>query len=126
MNQIIEQVKNFDAIVIYISDHGENVYDEKDYAGHDEINPSRSMIEIPFVIWTSESFRTNHSELEKKFSAAVDKPFMTDDMIHFLLDMMKIETPNFKENFSPLSENYNSERQRIYSGKIYDKEGGLH
>lgn len=125
VNQIIEQVKNFDAIVIYVSDHGEDVYDEKDFAGHNETNPSRFMIEVPFIIWTSESFRANHPKLEKKFSAAVDKPFMTDDMIHFLLDMMKIETPDFKETFSALSENYNSERQRTYGEKIYDKEGGL-
>lgn len=126
INQVIEQVKNFDAVVIYISDHGDDVYDEKDFAGHEETNPSRIMFEVPFVIWTSEKFQANHPALEQKFSAALNKPFMSDDMIHFLMDMLKIETPNFDETLSPLSEKYNSERQRKLGGKIYDKESGLH
>ena len=125
LNQIVERVKNFDSIVIYVSDHGEDVFDDKNFSGHAEDNPSKFMIEVPFVIYTSEKFRDNHSELEKKISAAVDKPFMSDDMIYFLLDMLKIETADFDSTLSPLNENYNSDRQRIFSGKIYDKERGL-
>ena len=125
LSEIIERVKNLDAVVIYISDHGEDVFDDKDFAAHAEDNPSRFMIEVPFVIYTSEKFRANHSELEKKISAAVDKPFMSDDMIYFLMDMLKIETADFDSTLSPLEENYKIDRPRIFSGKNYDKEHGL-
>lgn len=126
VSEIIKRVENLDAIVIYISDHGEDVYDEMNFAGHAEDSPSRFMIEIPFVIWTSEKFREHHSDVEQKISAAVNQPFMTDDMIHLLMDMLKVETADFDARLSPLNPNYNSERQRIYGGKIYDKGNGLH
>ena len=61
----------------------------------------------------------------KKISAAVDKPFMSDDMIYFLLDMLKIETADFDSTLSPLEESYKIDRPRIFSGKNYDKEHGL-
>ena len=83
------------------------------------------MIEIPFIIWTSPTFRQSHPEFDAKISAAVDKPFMTDDMIHFLMDIMKIETEDFDPTLSPFNPKYNSQRKRTYSGKLYDKEHGL-
>ena len=126
VDEIIKRVENLDAVVVYISDHGEDVFDDKDFAGHYESSPSRFMIEIPFIIWTSQKFRTLHADTEKRIAAAVDKPFMTDDIIYFLMDMLKIETSDFQATLSPLDENYNSARQRIYGGKIYDKEQGLH
>ena len=125
LNEIIKRVENMDAICIYLSDHGEDVYDDKDFAGHEETSPSRFMIEIPFIIWTSPTFRQSHPEFDAKISAAVDKPFMTDDMIHFLMDIMKIETEDFDPTLSPFNPKYNSQRKRTYSGKLYDKEHGL-
>lgn len=125
INKIIERVKDLDAVVIYISDHGEEVFEYRNFVGHAEDNPSKFMFEIPFVIYTSPKFRQIHPEVENKIVAAVDKPFMSDDMIHFLLDMMKIETPDFNKSLSPLNENYNSTRKRIFGGKIYTKGNGL-
>ena len=126
VDEIIKRVENLDAIVIYISDHGEDVFEERDFADHVEESLSKSMLEIPFIVWTSPKFREKRPELEEKIKSATEKPFMTDDMIHFFMDIMKIETADFDETLSPVNPNYNSSRVRIVGkGKIYTKENGL-
>ena len=125
VNEIIKRLENKNAIVIYISDHGDDVYDEKDFAGHEEANGSRYMIEIPMIIWTSKQFKSTYPELEKKFNGSLNKPFMTDDMIHLILDMLKIETEDYNPALSLINDNYDKSRERVYSGHVYDKEHGL-
>ena len=51
---------------------------------------------------------------------------MTDDMIHTLLDIMSIETPEYDPAKSIINPKFDSSRPRIYSGMLYDKENGLH
>jgi heptose-I-phosphate ethanolaminephosphotransferase len=48
------QKTNAASAVIYLSDHGENVYDEGDFAGHDYVQKmSKHNVEIPFLVWLS-------------------------------------------------------------------------
>ena len=125
INEIINRLENKNAVIIYISDHGEDVYDERNFTGHMESEGSRFMIEIPMIIWTSQQFKNAYPELLQKFAKAKDKPFMTDDMIHMILDMMNIETKDFDPTKSLINDDYDTARKRIYSGHIYDKEQGL-
>lgn len=127
VDEVIKRVENFDSIVIYISDHGEDVFEEREFADHVEQALTKSMIEIPFLIWTSEKFRELHTEtFEKIKNAPADKPFMTDDMIHLMMDLMQIETADFNPTLSPLNPNYNFSRVRIVGGgQTYTKENGL-
>ena len=127
VDEIIKRVENLDSIVIYISDHGEDVFEERDFADHVEQALTKSMIEIPFLIWTSNKFRELHKEtFEKIKNTPADKPFMTDDIIHFMLDLMQIETADFNPTLSPLNPNYDFSRVRIVGGgQTYTKEKGL-
>ena len=71
------------------------------------------------VVWCSKKFKENHSELEQKISAAKNLPFMTDDMIHALLDLMQIQTPDFDSRKSLFSKDFDSTRKRIYKDNEY-------
>ena len=79
-----------DSIVVYAPDHGEAVYDEGGFTGHIEENPSRHMIEIPVIIWASDRFKELHPEKWAAIQAAVDNPYMPDDMIHTMLDIVDV------------------------------------
>ncbi len=46
---------------------------------------------------------------------------MTDDMIHVLLDIMKIETKDFDPTKSVINDQFDTSRVRIYAGKEYKK-----
>lgn len=119
---IIHRFEEDDAIVIEISDHGNEVYDGRDFIGHSgEVLGNRHMVEIPFVIWVSKTFRNKRPALLERISNSVNNPFRTDDMIHVLLDIMSIKTETYDATRSVISDEYLS-RTRIYGGKEYKKE----
>lgn len=122
VSEIIERFKESDSIVIYLSDHGDEVYDFRDFAGHTESMGSRFMIEVPFMIYMSESFKSHYPEIVKKVQEAKDKPFMSDDFIHAFLDLFDISAQDSIQSRSLFSKDYNDKRMRIFSGKDYDKD----
>jgi heptose-I-phosphate ethanolaminephosphotransferase len=122
VSDIIDRFRDDETLVIYASDHGEAVYDETGFSGHIEENPNRHMIEIPFVIWGSEKFRENYPYKIQQVAKAVDRPYMTDDMIHTVLDLLDIRTADFDATRSVVNDDFDMTRQRIFNGKDYDRE----
>ena len=51
VNAIIEKVKstNTNSFVLYLSDNGEELYRDRNMAGHNEDTPTQLMYEIPFM-----------------------------------------------------------------------------
>lgn len=118
VDEIIKRFEDKDAIIIYISDHGEAVFDDGIHFGHGP-GPGGIVLEIPMIVWFSEQFKENHAELVQKISATKNLPFMTDDMIHALLDLMQIQTPEFDSRRSLFSEDFDATRKRIFRNREY-------
>ena len=119
VEEIIKRFEDKDALVIYVSDHGENVFDDGIHLGHGPGGKDKWQYEIPMVIWCSKQFKENHSELVEKISSTKNLPFMTDDMIHSLLDLMEIQTPDFDSRKSLFSKDFDITRKRIYKDNEY-------
>lgn len=100
VNRIIERFENKDALVFYFPDHGEEVYDTRNMSGHSIYNPSAPMYEIPFIIWTSPLFKESHPGLNKKIQNSIRKKFNTSDLIHTIMDITDIESPDYHEEKS--------------------------
>ncbi len=101
VDAIIRRVENQDALVIFLSDHGEEVNDIRDLVGHGD-ESSAWQRDIPMVIWTSAKFRANHPEDVRRIHAAKDHAWQSDEMIHTLLDVMKIRVPQYEKEKSLL------------------------
>ena len=125
VDQIIRRFEDKNAVVLYLSDHGEEVFDNMSLAVHTETIGSTNMIEIPMMIWCSQKFSQDCPELEARIAASVHRPYMTDDMIHTLLDIMGIETDEYEPSRSIINPAFDASRPRIYSKRIYTKEAGL-
>ena len=110
------------SVAIYLSDHGENVYDEQDRVGHDfsKILP-KSNVEIPFIIWLSESYKAINSQKYRIIKNNKSRPYVSDDLFHSLLDISFIKTKAYKPNRSIFSEN-NNRKRILEDGKDYDRE----
>lgn len=121
VNKIIELYKNKNSIVIYFSDHAEEMFDFRDYRGHAEDKASRYMMEIPFLIYLSDKAKLSSPELEKKIKSSLNRPYMTDDIIHTILDIVDIETKEYDKTRSIINNEFNEKRERNYKGKSYDK-----
>ncbi|EEO23450.2 hypothetical protein HRAG_00507 [Helicobacter bilis ATCC 43879] len=122
VSNIMQRFSHEDCIVIYLSDHGDEMYDFRDLAGHAETIGSRFMIEVPFMIYMSDTFKQKHKDIAQKIQNAQNLPFMTDDFIHAFLDLLDIETKDSITQRSIFHKDYNAKRQRMFSGKDYDRE----
>ena len=120
VHHIMETFLDEEAIVIYVPDHGEAVYDEGDVAGHIEENPNRHMIEIPVIVWASAKFKEKYPDKWAAVCAAVDRPYMTDDMIHTVLDIADISTEDYRSDKSLINPLFDASRRRIFRNLDYD------
>lgn len=122
VSSIIGKFRDKDALVIYLPDHGEAVYDHGYRSGHVEENPTQEMLEVPLIFWGSPSFRQNHPDKWAQLRAAVERPYMTDDMIHTLLDILDISTPEYDPAKSIVNQAFNDQRPRMVQGRDFDRE----
>ena len=117
VDEIIRRFEQENAIVIYISDHGEEVHDVRAICGHGD-ETSNWQREIPMLVWTSARFRAAYPELQARLAGSVDRPYMTDDMIHTLLDLMQISTPEYNPAKSILNPAFDASRKRLLKGGV--------
>ncbi len=120
VTQIIHRFADKDAVVIYMPDHGESLYDRgSPLAGHVEENPNRLMLDIPLIIYASPSFKKHYPQKWHDICAAVNRPYMTDDMIDTILDLASIKTPEYQAPKSLINVNFDATRPRMNQGHNY-------
>ena len=96
---------------LYFSDHGENVYDEGEYAGHDYSDKiPHANVEIPFILWFSQPRAYYHDP---------STPYMIDDLFHTIIDLGCIKTDCFEPQRSFINSDYDSSRGRLLEDKKY-------
>ena len=125
VNEIISYYDKQEAVVIYLSDHGQDVYDSSDdHAGHTKNKKNPLGFEIPFMIWLSPAFKAKYPDKVKAIYAAVDKPYMTDDIIHTIIDLANIKgVAEYEESRSIINPKFNAQRKRIVDYDVdYDKD----
>lgn len=98
---LIDAVAGKDAILIFHSDHGEEVHDYRDQYGRTMEEPTpgirRNIFEVPFVIYTTPEFRTRHAELYEELRGIASRPFSLSQMTPLLLRIASIRT-RFADN----------------------------
>ena len=125
---ILDQFREQDAIVIYLSDHGEEVYDYRDHMGRSYepiVTPERAkyQFEIPFMIWMSNKYKQNRPDMVARIERSVDRPYMIDDLPHLMLDLAGIECEWFDPTRSVINDKFNTKRKRLLldSKQDYDE-----
>ena len=131
LHKIIEMYKDKNAALVYMSDHGEEMYDYRNSAGRAkaikgmEAQMAQHQFGVPFVIWCSDTYKERHPEKMEAIKAALDRPFMTDNVAQVLFDLASLSTPYYKADRDLISPNFKP-RKRIIddSGSMvcdYDK-----
>jgi len=118
INEIFKIFSGDDSLIVYLSDHGENLY-ENGRLGHGM--ESRFTYEIPLIFIGSREFLSDHAKLWQRLAAAKDKPFMSDDLAHLLADIIGVAPLEFDERKSPIRADFNASRKRIANGVDYDE-----
>lgn len=114
VNSIIDHFKEDKAVVMYFSDHGEEVYDERDYMGHGGTTPFLNyQFDIPFMIWMSDSYKESNVMQVQKLVAHKDCSYTIDDVSHTILDMAGISCSQFAPERSLANEAFVPREERV-------------
>ena len=111
-------------IILYLSDHGEECYDEIKTFGRSHNNHINKIIaknefEIPFWIWCSKEYRVSHPEIVEEINAASKKPFYSSDLGHIMLYLAGITCSYYQEENNILSPRYNTKKKRLMRGSVF-------
>ena len=112
-----------DAVVIYMPDHGEEIFDGSPYmygrmhGAEIDYRLARNEMEIPFWIWGSPLYRERHPYGWQAILGARERPMMTDVLPHLLLYLGGIHTPLYRPELNVISPDYNTARPRLLKGK---------
>lgn len=86
---------NRDALVIYLSDHGQDLYETKDdYIGHARPGDAASIKvgrHIPLMFYMTPKFRDKNPAAYEYLKSESDKPICTDTIMNVILRVMEIK-----------------------------------
>lgn len=108
---VLQHYRKKNSVVVYFSDHGEEVYDYQDFWGRNWKEPPsydllRYQFEVPFIIWCSDTYIKKNPDVIKQLKRAVSKPFMLDNVCHLLFHLGQIQTPYYHYERDILDERY--------------------
>lgn len=122
IREIIELVRKSDCsgTVTYFSDHGDEVYDSLDLYGHDAYHGSKSMYEVPFIIWTSEQYNNNNPNTYL-WKNNTSKKYILEDYVHTFSDMLHLEYDTYNASKSIISNQFIEKKRIVKNGIDYEK-----
>ncbi len=122
LTAIIDKVRNNGgrAVVLYVSDHGQEVYDTRPIRGQMAEHPSRHMFDVPFLLWMSPDFASVRPDFVTRAREQRDTPFITSDFAHTVVDPAGIRFAGFQPERSLFAPEYTAQERRVCGNKLYD------
>jgi heptose-I-phosphate ethanolaminephosphotransferase len=119
LDQIINVVANQNkhATVLYLSDHGEDVYETIDEACHTEAKGTKPMFDIPFFIWQSKKAKLAKADIIYKS----ERKYISTDLIHTMADLTGIEFQGFDKTKSIINESFQERDRLILNNRKYEE-----
>ena len=128
MSEVIKRFEDEDAIVIYMSDHGEEAFGDgmeifgRNHSATIDFRLAHEEYEIPMWIWYSNEYAKKHPDIVKQVKEACHRPFMTDNISQVLLYLAGIKSTHYRDDYNVLSDEYNTQRPRIIKNSVnYDE-----
>lgn len=85
-------------VMIYLSDHGENVYDDRDYRGRDP-----KFVRVPFVIFANDAYRRLNPDIIADIEKAKSNSFSTSELPQILMHLSGTRYELYDSVRDPLS-----------------------
>lgn len=107
-------------LALFVSDHGQEVYDTRPIRGQDARNPTRHMLDVPFVCLASDSYSAANENFVRRMREAVDKPFSLADFSQSAAELSRIGFADFNPKKSLFSPEYSPGKRVLHNGRAYD------
>lgn len=122
LGMVFDAMRNTQAVVVYLPDHGEEIYDWRDQYGR-STTPEytsaymHSMNDIPLIVWASPSFIARNPQTWHRLQGAVARPGMSDGLCHLLFGIANLRTPYYIARKDMASDMWKPARRIVY-GKV--------
>lgn len=119
--QIFQRYSQTPAIVIYLSDHGQAVFENPERPDYYEHEVSQAGLMIPLMVYTSPALREEHPEVYEQIVAAKDRKIMTDLLANSICGLLGVKTKYYNARQDFFSSEYDNARRRLvqaYDGQM--------
>ena len=103
-------------VMVYLSDHGENVYDDHDYRGRDA-----KFVDVPFLIYANDAYRQRSPEIIKDLDARRATPFSTSELPQMLMHLSGTRYQMYDSVRDPLSGAFKT-RKRWVDEEVFHRD----
>lgn len=120
VRSIIQHYASSPSIVIYLSDHGQALFENAerpDYFSHEVSAPG---VRVPLMVYMSPSLRAAQPELYSRVLAAKDRRIMTDLLSNSICGLLGVQMKYYDSSLDFFSSQYDNSRKRLVY--TYDKE----
>lgn len=101
-------------LVVYLSDHGENVYDTRNFRGRDPEHAS-----VPMIVYANKSYRQANPELIGQLKRASSKKISTSSLPMMLMSLTGTRYSGYRDASDPMADGF-VERSRYIDGEPYE------
>ena len=117
---VMEQLKAYQSssYLLFFSDHGEEVHDTREAAGHFMTNVYPCQTQIPFVFWCSDAYKESMPEIV--FDTT--RPYSIENVIHSLSTLSGFRYKDYQPDKSIFSTEYKVPEKRMVGNEDYDRE----
>lgn len=128
VSKIISLYRDSNAIVIYFSDHGEEMYDSAPYANRNRPHPEdmawmHRQFDVPFFVWMSDIAKEQNPQLAHAIVEAKDRPATLGLLSQMLLNIGGFtDSKYYKAQLDPISPGYQPTPRSTFSGYVYDRQ----
>lgn len=128
MGMIYNHFRDKNAVVVYVSDHGEEVYDYRDSMGRKNRTDNtmeqyiESFFMVPATVWMSPKFMELYPGKVDAIKKAATRRGSIDDIGHFILGLAEVSSPYYRPERDIASESYRPVRRLTTEGFYIDPE----
>lgn len=122
IGNVIDSVSGRNAVLVYVSDHGEEAYDFRNSIGRktDFDNPGmlRTQIQVAAFVWLSPEYRRRHPEAERLLRANASRKIYNTDLPATVIDLAGIGYEGFDREYSLLNPGCRDRRHRWINNTV--------
>lgn len=126
LSRIIDRWRGSEAVIVYVSDHAEEVFDYRTSYGRLEVSEDlvpqqvHTLCEVPMWIWVSDNYEAKHPGTRQRLRAVAQKPGYSSDLTQTLIGLAGIESPYYNAEADILSPLYTPPRRQVLERYDYD------
>ena len=123
IHQLTQLYADGNTVLVYLSDHGEEVYDYRPRfgrEGHGDPTPEEIhwQYEVPLMVWCSPRYVEKHPDIVEALRKAVDRPFSIDNTCHLLFHLAGLRTPYYISRRDVIADDYQCPPRMVNDKRI--------